>query len=211
MWSQNRSSFASSSLTQYSAIFDKNSGKHLNKSSSDIGTIARASCIHNKKASASLPRFPEKCRFHFLIKLYASAVDKCRCLPYALRSSHARMRSSLADAPSRGSNGGTVSFRANAWLICSRLSLSLTSGFRSHVLCGGVHGNPAPRKRLSLVGVDSPVPDGNCVFAPDGTISALPTGSMASTPGLKVGQSRVPCKDASSYRRRRALNTGKMP
>jgi len=129
-------------------------------------------------------------------------LDECRCLPYAPRSSYARVRSSLMDAPSRGSNGGMVSFRANAWLICSRLSLSLMSGSRSHALDGGVRGNLAPRKRLSLVGVDSPVPDGNWVFAPDGTISAPPTGSMASAPGLRVGRSRVPGKDASSYRRR---------
>jgi len=39
-----------------------------------MGIIARASLIRSKKASASFPRFPEKWRFHFRIRLYASAV-----------------------------------------------------------------------------------------------------------------------------------------
>jgi len=54
-------------------ISERNSGRYLKRSV--IGTIAQASLIRNKKALTSLPRFPEKWRFHFLIKLYAFAVE----------------------------------------------------------------------------------------------------------------------------------------
>jgi len=74
--------FSLSSRTQYRAISDRNNGRHLNRSESVIGTISRASFIRNRKASASLPRFPKKWRFHLRIKLYASAVEArgLRCL-----------------------------------------------------------------------------------------------------------------------------------
>lgn len=54
------------------AVAERKKGKQRNISSFDTRTNARPSWIRNRNVSASLPRAPEKSRFHYLITLYAS-------------------------------------------------------------------------------------------------------------------------------------------
>lgn len=105
--------------------------------------------------------------------------------------------SSLPEVPSRGSNGGSVSFRVNPRPICSRLASSARSCSRFHAFRGEVRDNPPPRKKLFLVDVDSPVPDDNWKVAPDGNIAAALRSSIVSIPGLSNG---VACPAKSSPR-----------